>query len=46
MTHPNFYKYILYARKSTNVEDKQILSIDAQIENEYPLITEAALEKL
>lgn len=31
MTNPNFYKYILYARKSTDVEDKQILSIDAQI---------------
>ena len=27
----NSLRFILYARKSTDVEDKQILSIDAQI---------------
>ena len=27
----NMEKYILYARKSTDTEDKQILSIDAQL---------------
>ena len=27
----NYAKFLLYARKSTDVEDKQVMSIDAQL---------------
>lgn len=41
---PTRIKYVLYARKSTEQEDKQVLSIDSQIKEMHNLATQENLE--
>lgn len=40
----NIIKYFLYARKSTDVEDKQVLSIEAQLAELRALAKKEGLE--